>query len=184
MSGQSAAIPRRLVCLERELFQASDRADHVDLTDVLLDLGLVRSPEWGFDYVCRVGDLYEPDISGVAALIVPVIKDGMLIDLVACSIASRNFRTRRGIARVLGEDDIGIARQSGVRLPLFEDPLHWLRAGGRGAVIIDWTQVQFALAGVIGVACQSRDLAVYLEAHRDAALRLPRIYFEEVRRAA
>jgi len=179
-----AAVPIRPLCLERELGQASDRAAHVDLIDVLVDLGLLRSPEWGFDYVRRVGDLYEPHISGIAALIVPAIKDGMLIDLVACSLANRNFRTRLGIARAVGEDDIVIARQSGVRLPLFEDPLHWLRGGGRGAVIIDWTQVQFALAGVLGVACQSKDLAVHLEAHRDAALRLPRIYFEEVRRAA
>lgn len=181
MSGVQAAN------LEHELGQASDRAAHVDLTDVLLDLGLLRSPrspEWGFDYVRKVGDFYEPDIAGVAALIVPAIIDGILVDLVACSLANKNFRSRRGAARALGEDVIGIARQSGVRLPLFEDPLHWLRAGGRGAVIIDWTEVQFTLAGVLGVACQSRDLAVHLEAHRDAALRLPRIYFEEVRRAA
>lgn len=184
MSGQSTAVLSGVAGLDRELFQASDRAAHVDLTDVLLDLDLVRSPEWGFDYVRKVGELYEPDISGVAALIVPAIKDGMLIDLVACSLANRNFRSRHGVARALGEDDITIARQFGVRVPLFDDPLHWLRAGGRGAVIIDWTQVQFTLAGVLGVACQSRDLAIYLEAHRDDALRLPRIFFEGVRRAA
>ncbi len=62
-----------------------------------------------------------------------------LIDLVAVDVDQpARFRRRRGEALVLGNAFLEIAGQECAPVPVFKNPLTWLRAGGAGIVVLDW----------------------------------------------
>ena len=62
-----------------------------------------------------------------------------LRDLVAVDLdrPDRHWR-RRGDAVVLGNAYLEIAGQEGEPVPVFRNPLTWLRSGGAGIAILDW----------------------------------------------
>ncbi len=98
---------------------------------------------------------------GLTALIVPCY-DGLpclldanperhveeLRDLVAVDVdhPDRYWR-RRGDALVLGSAYLDIAGYEGVPVPLFQNPITWLLAGGAGIAILDWSWVPELLLG-------------------------------------
>ncbi len=87
-----------------------------------------------------------------AALIVPayhVIPGGLdanpaahvehLVDLVAVDVDHPDrFWRRRGDAVVLGNAYLEVAGQDLEPVPVYRNPLTWLRAGGAGIVVLDW----------------------------------------------
>ncbi len=62
-----------------------------------------------------------------------------LVDLVAVDLdhPDRHWR-RRGEAVVLGNAFLEIAGQEGEPVPMFKNPISWLRSGGAGIAILDW----------------------------------------------
>jgi hypothetical protein len=64
---------------------------------------------------------------------------GHLVDLVAVDLDQPDrFWRRRGEALILGTAYLEIARQEGEPVPVFRNPLTWLRAAGAGIVVLDW----------------------------------------------
>ncbi len=63
-----------------------------------------------------------------------------LVDLVAVDLdrPERHWR-RRGEALVLGAAYLDIAAHEGEPVPVFKTPLSWLRSGGAGVVVLDWS---------------------------------------------
>ena len=62
-----------------------------------------------------------------------------LCDLVAADLDHPDhFWRRRGAALVLGSAYLEIAGQEGEPVPVFKNPLTWLRTGGAGICILDW----------------------------------------------
>ena len=62
-----------------------------------------------------------------------------LIDLVAVDVDQHDcFLRRCGGALVLGSAYLDITAQEGEPLPVFKNPLTWLRSGGAGIAILDW----------------------------------------------
>jgi hypothetical protein len=151
---------RPLPPLLRELLHASKVAREPRLEGVIGALGLAHEGSlWGFDFVAFTESAYRPLLGGDGALIVPVFDDGLIVDLVACRVADRHIATRHGAARALGEDWIDLAALNRSRLVLFSDPLRWLMAGRRGAVVLDWHQARVLLDGVDRITCDSPALA-------------------------
>ena len=63
-----------------------------------------------------------------------------LVDLVAVDVdRSDRFWRRRGEAVVLGNAFLEIAGQECEPVPVFKNPISWLRSGGAGIAILDWT---------------------------------------------
>ncbi len=62
-----------------------------------------------------------------------------LVDLIAVETdnPSRVWR-RRGEAVILGSAFLDLAAQYDAPLPVYRDPLSWLKSGGHGIVILDW----------------------------------------------
>jgi hypothetical protein len=174
-----------------ELARADRRRTHPDLADVLAALGLanVRGPAWGFDHVVADGDTYRPAIADEkahAAVIVPAIKDGGIADLVACTVTHQRMRSRRGIAAVVGRDEIELARETDSPLLVFDNVIRWLRGNTRGAVVIDWDMASREFEGVSILLCASWLAPRLREATRDCWPR-PTIAFarsEKMRHAA
>ncbi len=64
---------------------------------------------------------------------------GHLVDLVAVDLDHPDrFWRRRGEALVLGSAYLDIAGQEGEPVPVFRNPMSWLRSGGAGVCILDW----------------------------------------------
>lgn len=84
-------------------------------------------------------------------LILAVRVDGVLIDLAALSSTCEDeWALHLGMADFLGEELLDRARTCEWReLRLFGTPLAWLRAGGRGVCVLDWTPA--ALAALRGL---------------------------------
>ena len=62
-----------------------------------------------------------------------------LVDLVAVDLDRPDlFWRRSGEALVLGNAYLEIAGQEGTSVPVFRNPLSWLRSGGSGIVVLDW----------------------------------------------
>ncbi len=62
-----------------------------------------------------------------------------LVDLVAVDIDRPDrFWRRRGEALVLGAAYLDIAGHEGEPVPVYRNPMTWLRAGGAGIVVLDW----------------------------------------------
>ena len=71
-----------------------------------------------------------------------------LLDLVAVDLDQPGrFWRRRGEALVLGSAFLDIAGHEGEPIPVFRNPLSWLRSGGGGIVVLDWDWVPDLLLG-------------------------------------
>jgi hypothetical protein len=98
-----------------------------------------------------------------------------LIDLIAIETDNpgRVWR-RRGEAVILGSAFLDLAAEYGAPLPVYRDPLSWLKSGGHGIVILDWGWAPDLL---LGLELISEDLN--LGNRLEAALR-PDIWVKEV----
>jgi len=124
--------------------------------------------------------LYSPD-QGPLHVIQPLHSGGVLVDLVAWrSDAPTRTWLRTGAGWALGEHELcDFSACTGAPL-LHASPLDWLRAGGRGAVILDWTAPEIARLRNHGrIRCRSRALAAMLRDAIAATVRMPDIIEEE-----
>jgi hypothetical protein len=127
---------------------------------VLANLGLAKRLPFGIEWVEFHGVTYSPvQDGGDACLIVPVFDGDDIVDLAACSFRGRRVATRREVGMALGRRFIARAAEQQCLLTLHADPLDWVRAGRRGAVVLDWSAVGFLLDGVHEIVCRSPSLA-------------------------
>jgi len=118
-------------------------------------------------------DRYVPGDTGPAACVVPVFDGGTLgelwalHDLVAFTLDQPSrWWLRRGVGVLLGPDwpdyRVTLANEP---LPLFSTPLDWLRAGGRGSCVVDWSaHLPLHLGSVENIVCDTPELASRLYA--------------------
>jgi hypothetical protein len=170
--------------LLRELLAAHKVARSPDLAAALQECGLPISSVWGVSLVEIDTHHYAPLGGGKPAIITPLFKDGVLLDLVATGLRTRATRTRAGIATVLGQEWIDNAKETETTVRLFADPIEWLRNNRRGAVVVDWRSARYALADVPGLACQNELLAKQVERAMRQPIRLPQLFVPEANRAA
>ncbi len=87
-----------------------------------------------------------------------------LRDLVAIDVADPDrFWRRRGEVLVLGNAFLEIAAETRAPVPVFSNPMSWLRAGGAGIVVLDWTYARDLLLDHELVA-EDLELGDHLEA--------------------
>jgi hypothetical protein len=159
-----------MVDLERELAAAAALARDQRVVAAINGLNLrVDAVPWGVHFAAFAGRTYAPDLDADPAFIFAAEANGDLVDLVACRLADRVMASRLGIADVLGEDWIAVAREAGDALPVFADALGWANGGFIGTVILDWSRAPTILMDVKTIRCASRKLAA--KAH--AALTRP-----------
>ena len=110
--------------------------------------------------------LYQPAPGGRRAFIMPVYgpfrppkvpiadpADAAPIDLLGWySHRPGRWWRRRGVAIILGEWAVELGETYDEPVRVYRTPLDWLRAGGEGLVIVDWTEAYFRLAGLQLVA--------------------------------
>ena len=81
-----------------------------------------------------------------------------IVDLVGVDVDEPDrFWRRRGEGLVLGSAYLDIAAQEGEPIPVFRNPVTWLRSGGGGIVVLDWAWAPDLLLGLDLVA---EDLAL------------------------
>jgi hypothetical protein len=95
------------------------------------------------------GDSYLPLCTGEPALIFGIFDRG-LIDLAAWWPAGGKIGTRLGIGACLGQgqigrDGLGMADRP---IPVFRNPVTWLRQNRRGLVVADWDAAAHLLSDV------------------------------------
>ena len=172
--------------LQRELFQAAQLARTAAFAEVLrtMGLGVLGCHMWGIEAV-SAGDcfdqpaFYQPDENGKLAAIVPAFEGGDLVDLVACSFATRAMHTRKGIATVLGFDWIEDACLGLQPLIVYDNALSWLHHRCRGVVVIDWTAASRLLRDVPAIQCESDATAAALKAAFERPNPYPPIYVHD-----
>ena len=87
-----------------------------------------------------------------------------LRDLVAVDVDRPNrFWRRRGKALVLGAAYLEIAGQELEPVPVYRNPLTWLRSGGGGIVVLDWAYARDLLLDHVLIA-EDVELGTRLEA--------------------
>ncbi len=152
---------RPLSPLLRELLKASQLARRPAFAEPLRRFGLTSDlcPVWGIDSVSAGLEFYQPDDEGHMAAIVPAFEGPCIVDLVACHFGTRQMRTRKGIAAVLGFDWIEDAFLGNEPLRIYDNALTWLRAKCRGVVILDWQAAPDLLRNVPALRCESEDTA-------------------------
>jgi hypothetical protein len=171
--------------LLRELILAHQTANRSDLREALSDCGLKQGgPIWGLDFVQVDTEYYQPSLEGRAAIIVPLFGDGALLDLIACSLATRSCRTRLGICTVLGREWLDQAREHDTAARLLPDPIEWLRNGRRGAVIVDWRSAPYELADLPGISVSNDLLAKRIDNALRQPANIPPIFVRETPRVA
>jgi hypothetical protein len=126
-------------------------------------------------------DMRDQTGHALAVLIPALDESGETIDLVAWRMDTGAVATWRGVACILGGDQIAAPRIEVDGLKVFPGPAEWLRAGRHGVVILDRESAGWRLSGetlIVSDAAFGRRL-------RDA-LRLPepRVYVEDSLRAA
>lgn len=168
-----------------ELVAAHRTARREDLAQALDACGLRQTGEiFGVEFVQVTPHNYEPAPGGHAALIVPHVEDGKIVDLVATGFATRTSRTREGICTALGTDQIDLAREREGQLRLYADPLEWLQHNRQGACVIDWRAAHHVLADVPAIACSNDKLAARVERALREPVRMPTLYVREPAHAA
>ena len=86
-----------------------------------------------------------------------------LVDLIAIDVSHADrFWRRRGHALVLGAGFLDIADQDGAPVPVFRNPLTWLRSGAAGIVVLDWDWAWDLLLG-FGLIAEDIALGTRLE---------------------
>lgn len=185
-----------MIDLDGELATAGDPLEAVR---VLTSLGAVRSAllSWplfgavGVSIVAPDGDgLYRPAEIGTRAIILGVRDESTceLIDLLAFPPERPDrWRRRTGLADFLGREAVMRAGFTGEALDVFPDPLSWLRAGGYGAVILDWSvSLRLHFAGIPEIRAATADLGRRVDdrIQREPDLRRPRVVVPKERVAA
>ncbi|MFN0045538.1 MAG: hypothetical protein ACKVOS_03645 [Sphingorhabdus sp.] len=123
---------------------------------------------------------------GIDAVIMPVMDEGEIVDLIAWrTLAPSALRWRNGDGWVLGIDAIQEPPLwDGFReITLHATPLDWIRNGGNGAVILDWSAVsqirKLALFDII--RCDHPNVHQQLSAILSQPERKPKILGTEVK---
>lgn len=138
-------------------------------------LTLPDDPFWGIDWI-SVGDEFyqtEPYPDGIGALILPAIEALHLVDLVAVSLETGALRSRYGLVDYIGHNALSHRCDDGEPVPVFEDALSWLRGGGDGIFIVDWTHIHSHLRGLPGLVCQTQALAQRIKRAFEQAVPCP-----------
>ena len=121
--------------------------------------------------------LFEFAVDGLTAVIIPCydtvpgILDANpaahvehLVDLLAVGLGRPDrYWRRRGEALILGAAYLDIAGHEGAPVPVFRNPVTWLRSGGAGVEVLDWVWVPDLLLGFDLIA-EDVDLGNRLEA--------------------
>jgi hypothetical protein len=161
--------------------------DHVTLASLFaqgIDAPAIATP-WCVSraHVCFLpwANRYVPMCTGEPALIFGILDDG-LIDLAAWWPAGGKIGTRLGIGACLGQgqigrDGLGMADRP---IPVFRNPLTWLRQNRRGLVVADWDAAAHLLSDV---ALRPEDERHGIELSRRLRVRPP-IIVSRVRLAA
>lgn len=99
-----------------------------------------RVPPFGVAPAVDIGrGLYEPG-NGPEHLILFAYEDGAHIDSIALRTdAPTRWMWRIGQGWALGADWLNRLHWDPVPAPIFATPLEWLRAGGQGICILDWS---------------------------------------------
>ena len=180
--------------LQAELFAAAARVTqgHLDrlrglgvAPATLAALGRINVAFGVVNLTVDSGGTYQPG-EGSAHIVQPVMEDGELIDLVAWhTMRPERWWLRNGIGFALNPDNLGSLDRWGEGPPVVHSsPLNWLRAGGEGSVILDWSD-SVALGHLRAheaISCASSALAGTLNRAMMATVRLPVVTVE--RRAA
>ena len=133
------------------------------------------TPPWGLAWVSVGEEFYQPEPfpDGIPALIVPAIEALHVVDLVAVSFETGALRTRYGIADYVGYNAILHRSADNEPVPVFEDALSWLKGGGDGIFIVDWTAIHTHLRGLPGLVCQTPALAQRIKRAFEQAIPCP-----------
>jgi hypothetical protein len=111
--------------------------------DALHVAEVIFRPGARFDFASEIGS----SRGSVAAVVIPTRDEcGDLVDLAAWNIDGGAFGTWRGVASMLGEDQLNAPRIGSGALAVFPDVASWLRAGRRGVVVIDPKRARWRLA--------------------------------------
>ena len=107
--------------------------------------------------ISTVGRLWKPEPTGTPAFILPVwdgpapsiysgVENPVLIDMIAWrpDEPARWWYRQGEVDAVLGIDNLDLAHIEGWPISLHRTPLDWLRAGCRGAVLLDRCEARWA----------------------------------------
>jgi hypothetical protein len=157
----------------RRLARASASAPFLRTAGLIDLLALPEYPPWGIEWVSAGEEFFQPDRYGTPALILPAIENFSVIDLVAVSFDTGAVRTRYGIAEYLGFNESDNRALDGEAVPVFEDAASWLRGGGDGIFIVDWTQIVMHLRSLPALVCQTAALAERIKRAFEQAIPCP-----------
>lgn len=134
-------------------------------------------------------DFWAPSDSGVRAAIIPAMEDGAVLDLIAVRPSQPDvWYVRVGNCWALGMDEITDARHSldhSHSIVLHATPLDWLRAGGRGVCVVDWTDdARMTLRDLRAINVASPKFARALRLELSRPPRIPEINIKRMRRDA
>jgi len=130
-------------------------------------------------------DRYVPGDTGPATCVVPVFDGGpvgelwALHELVAFTLDQPSrWWLRKGNGVLLGPDWPDYLTTLGNDpLPLFDNPLSWLRGGGSGSCVVDWSaHLPLYLGNVKDIVCESSELASRLYRALNGPLPCPSIH--------
>jgi hypothetical protein len=144
---------------------------------------------------------YQPG-EGRLHIILPVIEDGVLVDLVAFRPdTAADWLLRTGNSTALGLEE-GTERwtwyqpaydrrhrekrhQVGQPAHLFSDPLDWMRGGGEGLCVVDWESPEIYRLDVLPeLVCSTPTVAALLTRALSRPARLPKLSLMETRNVA
>lgn len=134
-------------------------------------------------------DFWTPTDSGPRAIIIPAMENGCIIDLIAFRPSQPDtWYARVGNCWALGMDEIADARSAldqSHSIFLHATPLDWLRAGGRGVCVIDWTDdARLTLRDLRAIDVASPKFARALRLELSRPPRIPEIKTGRMRRDA
>lgn len=176
--------------LEQEMAAACAAVRQADLDglralgvsiNTIADMGTIYFP-FGVTEAEPIGNgLYQPGV-GQPFLILPILENNELVDLCAFQGAQPDtWHLRTGAAWCLGMVD----SLSEAQVHLCGRPLDWLRGGGKGICILDWSSPEIrSLAAMSEVTCSDPRAARLLQAALDRSNTNPRIRLEDLRYAA
>ena len=100
------------------------------------------------------------------------------------SVETGALRTRYGIAEYIGHNVLSDRSADGEPVPVFEDALSWLKGGGDGIFIVDWTYIHTHLQGLPGLVCQTQALAQRIKRAFEQAVPVHRFSLPLIRRSS